>query len=458
MAENTVKALTEARAKKIAELRDLNSQLNAKPDKSDPELTKRYNAADAELADIDEKLARARRIESLQDNTRAAGSVDLTGVEDRELTPGQRKDDPLIDTDAKGYRVLDAIAARLENRSLTGIHSEVQQRMEELNRSQNRSAPRGILIPMNLRCDLHAARRHASAIGARQEQRDLNLSGGAGVVPTIVAPTMIELLRKRVLVQRLGAMIMSDMVGNFALPKETAEPTWEWVAEGSAASESQGTIGQVSFTAKTVTAWTELTRQFIKQASLDAEMFTRFQLINGQARAVDYGALAGPGTSNNVSGITTDTDVPIVAIGTNGGALTWAKIVEFWSKVASYSADAETMAYVVNAVTSGSMRTTVKVSGYPVFLEENGMTNGYPVAVTNQLPSNLSKGSASGTLSSMCFGDFSKLIIAMWGGLDILVDPYSQSTTGKVRVIGHTDCDINRTYDEAFSRCVDVLP
>lgn len=451
MAENTVKALSEQRAKKVAELRDLDLQLSSKP--ADVDLKKRYNDADAELVALDEKLQRAKRIEGITENTRAAGTHDLTGDEE-DLTAGQRKDDPLCDTDKKGWRLLDVIDAKLDNRPLRGIASEVQQRLEELATAQNRKT-RGILLPMHLRVNMESARRFSRA---NSEFRDLTLTTGAGAIPTAVAPTMIELLRKRVLVQQLGATILSDMVGNFSLPKETAEPTFEWVAEGGAASKSNGTIGSVAMSAKTVTAWTVLSRRFIKQTSIDAEMFARYQLMQSGARALDYGALAGPGTTNNVMGVTVDTDVPIVAMGTNGGALTWAKVVEFWTKVAQGNADAETMAYVVNAVTSGSMRTTPKVSGQAIFLEQDGQANGYPVGVTNQLPANLSKGSASGTLSSMCFGDWSKLIIALWGMMDILVDPYSEGTAGNVRVISHQDADINRTYDEAFCRSVDVLP
>lgn len=450
---NTVKALSEDRKAKIASLRDLSNQLTAKP--ADAELLKRYQSADDELKSLDENIARVRRIEELETSTRDAGTQDLFGTEDKTLTPQQRKDDPLIDTDAKGYRVLDIIEAKLENRALTGIASEVQQRMEELAQKDNRKC-RGIMLPMNLRCDLPAARRFAGSNGA--ENRDLTVSTGSGAIQTNVAPTLITLLRNRVVVQRLGATILSGMVGNFSLPKETAQPTFAWVAEGAGTTKSNGTIGQVAFGPKTLTAWSVLSRRFTKQTSIDAEMFARYQLIEGAARGVDFGALSGPGTTDNVTGIMADTNVPLVAIGTNGGNLTWAKAVEFETKVATNNADVDTMAYVVNAVTNGSTKTLPKIADYPVFLQENKQINGYQVAVTNQLPANLSKGSASGTLSSMCFGDFSKLFIAFWGGLDLLVDPYSEGTTGNVRVISFQDADINRTYAEAFSRCVDVLP
>lgn len=447
--ENTVKALTERRAAKIKELRSAAEQLDQKP--GDADLKKRYTELDAEIRDIDERIERAKRIEALTPVTNERGDLDQ---EDRNLTPGQRKDDPLVDTDAKGFSVLRMLDCRLENRQLTGIEAEVHAALEERAAKQNRKV-RGLAIPMGLRCDINLAHRAATRMGRSFETRDLTLTTGAGAVATQVAPTLIELLRKRAVVQNLGAVVLADMVGSFAIPKETAEPTYEWVAEGSAASKSNGTIGQVTFSAKTLTAWTSMTRRFIKQSSIDAEMFARYQLINGAARGLDFGALAGPGTTNNVTGILYDTDTNLVAIGTNGGALTWAKVVEFETAIATDNADAGTMAWVVNAATRGHLKTTVKVSGYPLFLMENGEANGYPVAVSNQMPSNLTKGTGT-ALSGAVFGDFSKLVIALWGGLDLLVDPYSEGTTGNVRVISHQDCDVNRIHDEAFSRCVDI--
>jgi HK97 family phage major capsid protein len=455
MAENTVKALTESRAAKVKELREANDKLNAKP--GDADLAKRFSELDAEVTALGDKLERAKRIESLTADTRAAGTNDLTGVEDRDLTDGQKKDNPLYDPDSKGFRVLDVLLAQLEGRTLTGVAAEIQSELAARAQKAGRTT-RGLLLPMHLRVDIRAARRgQAIASGSGVDTRNMTTTTGAGAIVANVAPTLIQLLRRRTICEALGAVIMSDMTGTFAIPKETGENTFEWVAEGGAASKTQGSIGQVTFGPKTLTAWTGLTRRFMKQTSIDAEMFARYQLVEGAARGLDFGGLAGPGTTNNVLGVTNDTDVPNVLMGPNGAILNWAKAVEFETRVRTNNADFENMAYVVNAVTNGSTKTTPKISGFPQFLQENREMNGYQVAVTNQLPANLTKGTSSGVCSSMVFGDFSKMIFALWGALDILVDAFSESTTGTVRVVAHQDADVNRTYDEAFSRSLDVL-
>jgi hypothetical protein len=53
------------------------------------------------------------------------------------------------------------------------------------------------------------------------------------------------------------------------------------------------------------------------------------------------------------------------------------------------------------------------------------------------VPSNLTKGTATAICSAIIFGNFADLVIGLWGGLDLMVDPYSKSTTGAVRIVCH---------------------
>ena len=57
------------------------------------------------------------------------------------------------------------------------------------------------------------------------------------------------------------------------------------------------------------------------------------------------------------------------------------------------------------------------------------------------LVANLTKGSGTG-LSALIFGNWADMIFGMWRGIDLLVDPYSQSSTGAVRITAIQTCDI----------------
>ena len=80
----------------------------------------------------------------------------------------------------------------------------------------------------------------------------------------------------------------------------------------------------------------------------------------------------------------------------------------------------------------------------------------YKFAETNNVPSNLTKGSGT-DLSALIFGNFSDLIIGKWGAVDVLVDPYSLGTTGAVRVIVFSDVDVAVRHAESFAAILDMI-
>jgi HK97 family phage major capsid protein len=85
-----------------------------------------------------------------------------------------------------------------------------------------------------------------------------------------------------------------------------------------------------------------------------------------------------------------------------------------------------------------------------------GMVNGYRAVVSNQVPSNLTKGTGT-NLSAIIFGNWNDLIVGQWGTLDLMVDPYNQSTSGTVRVVALQDVDIAVRHPESFSAMVDAV-
>jgi len=117
------------------------------------------------------------------------------------------------------------------------------------------------------------------------------------------------------------------------------------------------------------------------------------------------------------------------------------------------------MAYLVNAQTRGKLKSTSMVSGQNGFVWDGGDTplNGYRAGVTNAVPSNLTKGGSGAVCSALIFGNFSDLIIGMWGTIDLMVDPYSGSNAGTVRVVALQDVDVAIRHAESFATMVDAL-
>lgn len=283
-------------------------------------------------------------------------------------------------------------------------------------------------------------------------------AGGNLVATNLLAGSFIEQLRHAMVLPGLGTTMLTGLVGNVAIPKQSGAATAYWVAENNAPTESQQTLAQVTLSPKTVGAFTDISRRLTLQSSVDVEAMVQRDLAAVLGLAIQQAAISGNGSGNQPSGLLT-LITPSVIGGANGAAPTWAHIVELESDVAVLNALVDDMAYLTNAAVRGKLKTTSKVSGQNGFIWENGDTpvNGYRAAVTNAVPSNLTKGTSTGVCSAIIFGNFRDLVIGMWGGLDLMVDPYTGSTAGTVRVVALQDVDVAVRYTESFATMVDAL-
>jgi HK97 family phage major capsid protein len=284
-------------------------------------------------------------------------------------------------------------------------------------------------------------------------------AGGNLVATDLLSGSFIDLLRNAMVISALGTRMMTGLSGNVAIPKMTGSATAYWVAENGAPTEAQQTIGQVTMTPKTVGAFTDISRRLMLQSSLSVEAMVQQDLATVLGLAIQQAAINGTGASNQPSGIMTLV-TPGVIGGTNGLSPTWANIVALETGVALANADVGSMAYLTNAKVRGKLKGTEKFSagtGAPVFADGNTPLNGYQAAITNAVPSNLVKGSSGANCSAIIFGNFADLMIGMWGGLDLTVDPYSGSSAGTVRVVALQDVDIALRNVESFATMVDAL-
>lgn len=284
-------------------------------------------------------------------------------------------------------------------------------------------------------------------------------AGGNTVATNLLAGNFIELLRNKLALTGMGAQFLSGLVGQIAIPRQTSGATSYWVAESGAPTESQQAFDQVTMSPKTVGAFTDISRKLLLQSSIDVEGFVRNDLATVLALAIDLAAINGSGASNQPTGILNTAGIGSVVGGANGLAPTWAHLVDLESQIAVANADVASMGYLTNAKVRGKLKQTSKVSGQNGFIWEAGNTpvNGYMAGVSNQVPSNLTKGTSSGVCSAILFGNFADLIIGQWGVLDLMVDPYSGSTSGTVRVVALQDVDVAVRHAESFSAMKDAL-
>lgn len=285
-------------------------------------------------------------------------------------------------------------------------------------------------------------------------------AGGNTVATDLLASSFIELLRNRMALDKLGITVLSGLNGNVAIPRQSGGATAYWVAENNAPTESQQTIDQVTLTPKTVGAFTDISRRLLLQSSIDVEGFVRSDLATILALAIDSAGINGTGASNQPTGVLNTAGIGSVAGGTNGANVTWQNIIDLESAIATANADVGNMAYLTNAKQRGRMKSIQKVATYgDTFIWDGGTAplNGYGAVISNQVPSNLTKGTSNGVCSAILFGAWNNLVMGLWGGLDLMVDPYTGSTAGTVRVVALQDVDFAVRHAESFAAMKDAL-
>lgn len=339
----------------------------------------------------------------------------------------------LTENETRDYsfvKVLNALANPKDKRAQAAAAFEIEASQAAANASKREV--QGILVPVDI------LRR--SIMGQRDLTKGTATAGGHTVATDLMAGSFIELLRKRMVTQRLGATVLNGLVGNIAIPRQTSGATAYWVAESGAPTESQQAFDQVTMSPKTVGAFTDYSRKLLIQSSLDVESFIRNDLAKVVGLELDRASLYGSGSANQPQGIKDTTSVNTKDF--SADAPTFAEIVALETEVAADNADIGTMAYLVNAVGRGSLKTTEKASSTGQFIWETGNTvNGYNAEVSNQV--------ASG---DYWFGNWSSLMIGLWSGLDLTVDPYTGSSSGTVRVVALQDVDIAVRHPESFCR------
>ncbi len=299
-------------------------------------------------------------------------------------------------------------------------------------------------------------------------QRDISgltdAAGGYLVGTQHVAASFIEMLRNRMVLRQAGATIMDGLMGDIAIPKQTGGATAYWVAENSAVTESNQTFGQLALAPKTVGAFTDLSRKLIIQSAPSAEVVVRNDLSRVLAIEIDRVGLHGTGVSPQPAGIAATSGIGSVVGGTNGKTITYAHVVGLETEVAQDNADVGAVAYITNPKVRAKLKqifTNATYGEIPVWQDGQGVNgvgrlNGYPAYVTSQVSSTLTKGNQS-LSSAVFFGNWADLVIAFWSGLDILVDPYTGSSAGTVRVVAMQDVDLGVRHAESFAAMLDAL-
>jgi len=412
--------------------------------------TKQFNDLDEEIRNLDGRIEQAEREE--QAAQRAAQQQRAQQQQDRTHAKQQKEQREL-----NSYSLHKAVNAQLEGRNQDGLEAELHQEAQKEARENGQSIE-GVGIPRAMAVRMIK--------GPQAEKRDMTAgtdADGGFMVPTEVEETVIQALRPRLVTAQMGAETMGNLEGDISMPR-TSGVTVGWKAETGDAADGQPTIDEVTLSPKRVTAFTDLSRQLVRQSSPDVEALIRNDFFSAVANAIDKAALVGGG-SNEPVGILSDSNINIVYAGgatsaganANGAAPKRADLVNLEKAVALENADLGRLGYVTNAKVRAFLKNLEVSSGSGRFAWDgaNSEVMGYPAMTTSNVPSNLSKGT-SNDLSAIIFGNFRDLLIGQWGGLDLIVNPYTKAKKGTIEMIVHQYVDVALRHSKSFAAVKDA--
>jgi len=277
-------------------------------------------------------------------------------------------------------------------------------------------------------------------------------------IPTVHRGDMfVEALRARQVMARLGVTFMSGLTNRIKMPKFSAGANAGFVEELGNVSDQSQTDAGVTLQPRTMGAYVDIGRIALKESIPSLDQVVQDDLLRSLADRLEYYAINGSGSSGQPTGIINAgvTSVDISA-GTDVDTLTWADIVALVKAVENNNAvvNTATQGWLSSPAVKAKLASTAKVSSTDSVMLMNDPWNslyGYPIEFSSNVLSTYDPGDGGNDASALVFGDWSQLIVGLFGAPSILVDETTGGLAGTVRIIVHQDVDIAFRHLESFA-------
>lgn len=310
------------------------------------------------------------------------------------------------------FRLIKAINDIANNRSLDNVASAVISKGTEEMRKSGLSYGGQIQLPTE---ELRAT------ITVESEGED--------VVATELYNIIEPLRAKNVLVQA-GAKFLTNLVGDVQVPiMGASNVTWE--GEVADAKDGAGAFSNVKLQPKRLTAYIDISKQFLAQDSLSAEALIRQDLINAINSKLESTILGAESGANQPTGLFNGITATSVS--------DFAGVCDLEAAIEDANVIGECK-YVMSNKAKAGFRNMAKSAKSTQLVMEGGMIDGTPVLNTSNVEG-----------KNFIYGDFSNLAIGQWGGIDLTVDPYTKAAQGQVRLVVNAYFDAKVLRPEAFA-------
>ncbi len=247
---------------------------------------------------------------------------------------------------------------------------------------------------------------------------------GSGFVATVV-PGVIDALRTPTMAERVGVTTINNATGNLKFPRVSAKAAGTAATEVAADTASGLELDEVTLTPNRVAANTKYSKQLILQGGAQVDAMIARELSAGINETIDKAVFAAAAAGAAHQG------------DKSNGSVAYADITAAQKAVLAAGGDLARCAFVGSPSAMSILKGEAAVASIRAVTEGNSI-DGYN---TNFTPNLVDSTANEGAL---LFGDFGLgMVLAFFGGIDLLVDPYSNAGTAQIAL------HVNKFYDAA---------
>jgi len=379
------KTIVELKEKRASLIEEMNS-LTENKEMSEEDAQKRFDEIDSDIVKLDDKIKKEERLEDLNKSI-------------VKNTP--KKEEEKI---AERYDLSKAIHARLTGQPLEGVEAEMHQEgVLEFQRANVK--PNGLIVPSML-------------IGRANETKTTGAAGGH--IPTKV--NKLDIITTTPLYQSIGCTVYEGLQGKIDLPFANGHSA-AFVAEAGSASESSPTLSKGTLSAERVQGWKKYSREYLAESVVMSDMMS--DMIESIDRAISAKVLQTARDANELTGFATGTDVT--------AAITWNGVLDIIAALTTDSFDKE--GFVLSRELFYHLAATERATNTAQFIvkEERGGSQkgdifGVPAFGSSALAVQNTDDYA------IVYGDWKRAYVGKWSGVELLIDPYTASDTGLVKI------------------------
>ena len=319
------------------------------------------------------------------------------------------------DTIKRGYSLLKHIDGVISG-NLSGIEKEVQEQAINEARAHGKSI-QGIGIPASM----------------LEKRADLTSN-----IPGLSVESFVDAIREEAIYNRLGAKFL-NLTSDARIPI-IGKSSVAFAAENGAAADGGTAFTSVTLSPKRIAGYVNLSKELLAQNGSGVETAIMSDLGKAVADAICDAMFSSASVASAPAAIAQHADIGTFTENSYAANTSmFGDLVLAEQTLASAGALNGNLAYVLHPTFLKELKQAAQVAGVnPGMVGMNynqQMVNGYPTYYSSHC------GATANTNADGLFCDWSNVTVGMFGGVDIIVDPYTNAATGQVRLVVNTFVD-----------------